>query len=370
MSDIKADLSANHPQRPPADAISQAIVPSGNHLPTPLQVPGRRAGRRWTRLAAAVAVVLLGIGGATYWWTHRQPPLPPGIGWGNGRIEADPIDIDTKYAARIAELLVDEGDMVTAGQVMARMDTRDLQASLQKSEALVRQAQKAVNEAHANVEQQQSQVVLANQEMRRARDLLAKGWVTQETFDQRTQQLNSANAALIGAQSRETEAQHALEAATHDVEFYKVEIAEGDLVAPRDGRIQYRIANVGEVLPAGGRVFTMLDVSYVYMDIYLPTQEAGRIKIGTDSRIVLDAYPNHPIPAKVIFIATAAQFTLKTVETHDERDRLMFRVRVRIDPERLRAHADAVRSGLPGVAYVKWEPDLPWPTWLQGKVSQ
>ena len=63
-------------------------------------------------------------------------------------------------------------------------------------------------------------------------------------------------------------------------------------MAPRDGRIQYRIANIGEVLPAGGKVFTMLDISYVYMDIYLPAPEAGKIKVGTDARILLDAYPN------------------------------------------------------------------------------
>ena len=95
----------------------------------------------------------------------------------------------------------------------------------------------------------------------------------------------------------------------------------------------------------------MLDISYVYMDVYLPTQEAGKVKIGADARIVLDAYPNIAIPAKVSFIATQAQFTPKAVETKSERDKLMFRIRVRIDPERLRARADRVRSGLPGVAY-------------------
>ena len=108
-------------------------------------------------------------------------------------------------------------------------------------------------------------------------------------------------------------------------------------------RIQYRIANIGEVLPAGGKVFTMLDISYVYMDIYLPALEAGKIKVGTDARIVLDAYPNSPIPAKVSFLASQAQFTPKTVETQSERDKLMFRIRVRIDPDRSRDHA-AVRA--------------------------
>jgi HlyD family secretion protein len=80
---------------------------------------------------------------------------------------------------------------------------------------------------------------------------------------------------------------------------------------------------------------------------------------------VLDAYPARVIPAKVVFIASQAQFTPKTVETKDERAKLMFRVRVRIDPERLRGHAEIVRSGLPGVAYVRTDPAVGWPPNLQ-----
>jgi HlyD family secretion protein len=114
----------------------------------------------------------------------------------------------------------------------------------------------------------------------------------------------------------------------------------------------------------------MLDISYVYMDIYLPTQDVGRIKVGSEVRVVLDAYPNLPIPARVSFIATQAQFTPKAVETKSERDKLMFRVRVRIDPDLLRRHADAVRSGLPGVAYVRIDPAVSWPERLQGKTVQ
>ena len=101
------------------------------------------------------------------------------------------------------------------------------------------------------------------------------------------------------------------------------------------------------------------------MDVYLPTAEAGRIKLGSDARIVLDAYPTRPIPAKVVFLATHAQFTPKTVETKDERDKLMFRLRVRIDADRLRERADAVRSGLPGMTYLRIDQKVPWPPNLQ-----
>ena len=91
------------------------------------------------------------------------------------------------------------------------------------------------------------------------------------------------------------------------------------------------------------------------------------MKFGADARIVLDAYSDVVIPAKVSFVATQAQFTPKTVETKTERDKLMFRIRVRIDPERLRARGDAVRSGLPGIAYIRTDPAFAWPERLQGK---
>lgn len=344
-----------------------AIV-GADHLPVPVPAPAvRMRNTRRLRVLIGLCVVLFGAGGGGfYWWKHSQSLIPPGISWGNGRLEADEIDIDTKFPGRIAELKADIGDMVSAGQVVARMDTRDLQQSLEKSQAQVKQAQRAIDEANANLEQQRTQQTLASQELDRTAALLKDGWATKELYDQRRQTLDGANAGLRAATERVAEAERAFEASEHDVGLYTVNIKDNDLVAPRDGRIQYRIANIGEVLPAGGKVFTMLDISYVYMDIYLPAPEAGKIKVGTDARILLDAYPTAPIPAKVSFMASQAQFTPKTVETQSERDKLMFRIRVRIDADRSRDHAQSVRSGLPGVAYVRADPGVAWPTTLQG----
>jgi len=362
MSDEKPEtaeaLSDNRASPPPA--------PPAN-LPAVVAKPAPRPTRRRTwRLAVVVLLVLAAAGGGgIYWWRHAQTGLPPGFAWGNGRLEADEIDIDTKFAGRIAKMFVDEGDMVRPNQVVAMMDTQDLAASLKKSQALVEAAQRALEEAKANLAQQETQVTFAKQELDRTAALVPKGFATVEQLDQRRQQMAAALAAQNAATQRVRGAQYALDAATHDVELYRVNILDNTLVAPREGRIEYRVANVGEVLPAGGKVFTMLDTSYVYMDIYLPTAEAGRIRLGSDARIVLDAYPNHVIPARVVFAASQAQFTPKTVETKDERDKLMFRVRVRIDPERLQGRAQIVRSGLPGVAYVRTDATAAWPPQLQ-----
>ncbi len=119
----------------------------------------------------------------------------------------------------------------------------------------------------------------------------------------------------------------------------------------------------------GGKVFTMLDVTYVYMDIFLPTQSAGRVKIGDEASIVLDALPAKPIRASVSFLAARNEFTPKTVETQSERDKLMFRVRVRIDPALLRAHETEVRSGLPGLAYIRLD-NTPWPAAIQPVIGK
>ncbi|HTW51342.1 MAG TPA: HlyD family efflux transporter periplasmic adaptor subunit [Stellaceae bacterium] len=346
-------------------------VPAASSVPRepakhnlPVLVPPPKRPRRWLRTANFL-LVPLAFAAAAWWWFHSEPGLPPGFAYGNGRLEADEVDIDTKFAGRILELHVDEGDLVKTGQVLAVMDTRDLQAQLKQYQQLVLEAQHTLDEAKANYVQQQAVVKFAQQEVDRSAYLVPRGYATQETLDQERQRLDSANAILNADQAAIGAAEKAMAAATHQVELYQVDIADNSLVAPKDGPIEYRVANIGEVLPVGGKVFTMLDASYVYIDIYLPTEQAGRVRIGSEARIVLDAYADHVIPAKVVFIASQAQFTPKTVETRDERDKLMFRIRVRIDPGRLEGRAALIRTGLPGEAYVKTDANAIWPARLQ-----
>ena len=352
-------LQDDHATAPAPSPLDAAPV---RNLPALLPQPKKR--RRWLH-TANIVVVALAIAAAAWWWLHTGPDLPPGFASGNGRIEADEVDIDTKFAGRIVALRADEGDQVKTGQVLAVMDTRDLEAQLQQYQQLVLEAGHTLDQARANYTQQEAVVKFARQQVERSRYLVPRGYATQQTLDQQQQQLDSAIATLSADDAAIGAAEKAMVAATHQVELYQVNIADNSLTAPKDGPIEYRVANIGEVLPAGGKVFTMLDASYVYMDIYLPTTRAGRVRIGSEARIVLDAYPAHVIPARVVFVASQAQFTPKTVETRDERDKLMFRVRVQIDRDRLEGRAALIRSGLPGEAYVRIEEEAAWPANLQ-----
>ncbi len=321
--------------------------------------------RRWI-LVGVLLVVAAGAGIA--WWRLRPAPLAPGFAVGNGRIEATQIDIATKLPGRIKEVLVNEGDFVEAGQVVARMDTQVQEAELRQAEAQVNQARNAVETAKAVVAQRESELTFAQNTLKRSEDLVQKGFISPQKLDADRTAMLTAKAGLVAARSQVVQAQSAIEAAQATAQRIKADLDDSVLKAPRAGRVQYRLAEPGEVLPAGGKVVSMLDLSDVYMTVFLPETTAGRLAIGAPARLVLDLAPQYVIPAKVSFVAAEAQFTPKTVETATERQKLVFRVKAQIDPELLRKYRTRVKAGLPGVAYVQVNPSAQWPPNLEVKL--
>ena len=289
------------------------------------------------------------------------PSLPDGIATGNGRIEAEEVHVATVYAGRVEEVLVQEGDMVAKGTVIARIDSAETEASLAKAEADVARAEQGVAEAHAEIAQRVSELTFAQQELDRAMYLVERDHIAESVADQRLSERDAASAALNVAKAHLAAAERSVEAAEAEVRRLQVRLDDCCLEAPIDGRVQYRLAEPGEVLPAGGKVVTLLDLTEVYMTIFLPTTQAGRVAIGADARIILDAAPQYVIPASVSFVASEAQFTPREVETSSERDKLMFRVKVRIDPELLETYIDQVKTGLPGEAFVMLGAGEAWP---------
>jgi HlyD family secretion protein len=322
------------------------------------------SGKALIFLALAVVVG----GGLAAWLKLRPTNLPAGFAMSNGRLEAERIDIATKFPGRVKEVLVAEGDTVTKGQVLAKIDSAELEAQLHEAEAAVRQSEQQLDQAIALLAQRKSELTLAEQELERSKSLGAKGYTPQEKVEQRQSTKITAQAAVNSASAGIGQAKAAIEAAIARVERIKENLKDYVLTAPRSGRVQYRLALPGEVLGAGGKVLTLLDMSDVYMTIFLPTKDIGPLELGAEARIIPDAAPQYTVPATVSFVASDAQFTPKYVETKSEREKLMYRVKVKIPEEILKRYANRVKAGITGVAYVKLARAAQWPEYLTVKL--
>lgn len=321
----------------------------------------------------------------------------PGIAGGNGRIEAVEIDVSTRIAGRLREILANEGDFVEAGQVLAQMDIEQLESRRRQAEAELKRATIGIDTANslvtqreaereaaaAVVAQREAQLDAAERKLARSEQLVKNFTTSQQVFDDdrasqqgakaavgaAKAQLAASEAGINAAKAQVIDAEASVEAAKAAISSIVSDINDSTLKAPRAGRIQYRVAEAGEVLSSGGRVLNLVDVGDVFMTFFLPTAQAGRVALGSDVRIVLDAAPQYVIPAKVSFVADVAQFTPRSVETQEERQKLMFRIKAKISPDLLKKYIQQVKTGLPGMAYVKVDPSAEWPANLAETVQ-
>lgn len=317
------------------------------------------------KLIALIAMAAV-AGGAYVTWIKLKPPeVPIGFAKSNGRLEAERIDIATKFPGRVKEVLVAEGDTVTAGQVLAKIDPAELEAQLNEAQAAIRQSEQQLEQASALLAQRKGELILADQQLKRSKALGAKGYTPLEVLDQRQAARLTALAAVNSANAGIGQAKAAIEAAIARAERIKENLKDYVLTAPRNGRVQYRLALPGEVLGTGGKVLTLIDLTDVYMTIFLPTKDVGQLELGSEARIIPDAAPQYVVPATISFVASDAQFTPKYVETKSEREKLMFRIKVKIPEEILKRYSHRVKAGITGVAYVKLARDAAWPAYLK-----
>lgn len=346
--------------------------------------------KKW--IIIPIVLVVGGLLGYQY-WKSRQSALPAGIVSGNGRIEAKLSDASAKEPLRVKQVLVDEGDLVRPGQVLVRLDTVTIEAELAKDEAAVATAREEFAAAKASiaaakadkaaansaVAQQQSEVRLAQVEADRQRKMLAQNATSKAMFEVRQTAVDTTKATLSSAQAkadaaqagadaaqaRADAAQHQIAVALAEVEKTKTRIKDATLVSPVTGRVLYRLVEPGEVLGPGGKALTIVDLSDVYMEIFLPSNQAAALKHGADARITVDYEPNASAAAYVSFVSPEAQFTPKQVETKSEREKLMFRVKIQIPPELVTHYIERIKTGVRGVGYVKVNADARWPDWLE-----
>ncbi|GAA5184399.1 HlyD family efflux transporter periplasmic adaptor subunit [Acinetobacter kookii] len=348
------------------------------------------------KLSVVGAIVMLGLVAYMVWKNMNQPDTQALVS-GNGRIEATEINISSKLSGQLEEILVQEGDFVEAGQVLARIKVSTLEAQLREVQAQQRQAQDGIATAEAQVamrisekaaatamvEQRETELVAAKNRLARTEILAKDGAVSKQQLDDERAdvksvaavlsaaraQVDSAQSAIVAARSQVSSARSQVDAIKATIERINFDIEDAQLKAPLKARVQFLVAQPGEMIAAGGRVMNLIDLSDVYMTFFLPETVAGRIAIGSEVRIVLDAAKNVVIPARVSFVADTAQFTPKTVETESERQKLMFRIKAKIDPILLQKYIQQVKTGLPGVAYIKIDDNAPWPDFLSNLVK-
>jgi HlyD family secretion protein len=322
---------------------------------------------------------------------QSQGPGPGFVG-GNGRIEATEINISSKYGGRIDEILVREGDFLKAGAPLVQMQIDTLNAQLAEAVAQKQQAvtdvanaraqvamcKSTVAAAKADVVRIQSELRVARRKSARTESLSQRGAVSMQEVDDDRARVAAAQAQVEAAQARVTAEEAAVKAAeahiagaearvravAATITRIETEIADSTLVSPKDARVQYRIAQPGEVTAAGAPILNLIDLHDVYMSFFVPSTSAGRIALGSEVRIILDTAPDQPVPATVSFVSSSAQFTPKTVETASERQKLMFRVRAQIAPELLEPYTEQIKTGVPGVAWIQLDPQAPWPETL------
>jgi len=381
----------------PQPTISPPAVPV---LPPAVQPAPQPASRQRWQPRAMHGLALLAVAALAYGGWHAMQPSGPGPGFasGNGRIEATEVDVATKLPGRVDRILVQEGDYVKAGQVLATMQVQSLQAQRDEAAARQQQAQDQVQGALAQVAvrvsdlaatqalvaQRESELDAAQRRLGRSSTLSREGAASEQEVDDDVArvrnvmaaraaalaQRNAAEAAIEASRAQLVGARSAVVAAAATTARIDADLADAVLVAPRSGRVQYRVAQAGEVLGGGGKVLNLVDVSDVYLTFFLPEAAAGKVALGSEVRLVLDAAPQYVIPATISYVASTAQFTPKSVETASERQKLMFRVKAQIGRELLERHLQQVKTGLPGVAWVRTDPQAAWPQSLAVRVPQ
>ncbi len=320
-------------------------------------------------LGVVLAAGLAG-GGYAVWRQQQNDWLPDGFARANGRVEATQIEIASKLPGELLAVNVREGDDVEAGQVLARVESDEVEAQLRGAESEVARLRQGLSQAQADLARLHSQTVYERSELARVQKVFEKGFASKDKLEAQQTKYAAAQSSERAAQAAMDGAADAINTAQAEIDRLQSLLLHAELKAPKAARVQYRLAEPGEILASGGRVLTLLDLDDVYMTVFLSAADAGRLGIGTEARLVMDAAPEFVFPAKVSFVAADAQFTPKSVETADEREKLMFRVKLVVDRDLVQRFRAQVKPGLRGIAYVKVRQDAEWPAELAAKLPQ
>jgi HlyD family secretion protein len=317
--------------------------------------------------------VLLAVAGAGViaWWG-----LVRGRGGGellaaNGTIEATEVEVSSKLPGRIAELLVKEGDTVQAGQVVARLDTSEIEAEVAQQQATLARAEaqlkellagsraEEIQEARANLQQAEDNLKLAKDDWDRFDNLFKEGAVSAQERDRAKNKVEVAASQVKAARERYQMIRigprpEVIEAARHERDRAKaalgtaqVRLRDSTILAPLAGIVMTKRAEQGEIVNPGFPIVVLIDPDDLWLRVYIPESEIGLVKLGQLASIAVDSFPKRKFEGKVTEISPKAEFTPRTVQTKKERVNLVFGVKIALDNrERL------LKPGMPADAEI------------------
>lgn len=315
------------------------------------------------RVIVAVAVVAIVVIGAGLWASIGRRDTPLAL---YGNVDIRDVNVGFRVQGRLAQLMVDEGDVVHAGDTIARLDAAPFERRLREGEAsaaalaarlaLLKAGSRAeaVAQARANLLERQVELDNARRVFDRQTRLRGTGATSERVYDDALAQRDQAAARVKVAQEalRESLAGNRKEeiveaqanAARADASLAQARLDLDDCVlkAPSDGIVMTRAVEPGAMLAAGATVYTLSLVTPVWARVYVSEPDVGKLAPGTAVRVTTDTRPDRPYRGHIGFVSPTAEFTPKTVETTDLRTSLVYRVRVVIDD------ADGtLRQGMP-----------------------
>lgn len=294
-------------------------------------------------LVAVCAVVLWRTGWLSQWTGSGHAADTIVV---SGNIEAHTSTLGFKgVQSRLVELPVDEGQSVKAGTVLAVLDNRDLTQQVAVAQANVTTQQRQADAATQNAEAARKTVVadqatlaLRERDLQRTQDLKAQGFVSDAALDTARTAVAQARAVLerdqalmVAAHRAVGVAQAAAASGGETLALSRIQQGYATLVAPFDGVVVSRQAERGEVVAPGTPVLTLADLDHVWLRAYLNEPDMGRVRLGQEVSVHTDAFPQKAFKGRIAFIASQAEFTPKSVETHAERVTLVYRIKIDLD---------------------------------------
>lgn len=316
---------------------------------------------------ARVVVLVLVLVATASWLLLRGSSSADGALTASGTVEATDADLGFQAAGRVLEIAVQEGDAVTAGAELARLDTRELDATLEGARAQLEAAEARLAELERGARPQEvvtaeaaaraaaTRAEEARTERDRATTLFEGGAISRQALDRAESSYAVAAAALQqaeeqralveeGPRAETVRAQRALVAqARANVARAEASLAYAVVTAPFDGIVTIKHREQGEAVSPGAPVVTLLAPDDRWVRIYVPEDRMGRVQLGMRAEIVSDTYPDRVYEGEVVFVGNEAEFTPRNVQTAEERTKLVYpvKVRVRDDP------AFVLKPGIP-----------------------